>query len=164
MIKGGKTLADFPIETFFGPPKIIDARDQKTLNTNLLNVANIQEGDIVLFFTNHSQYFGKPTYYDSWPCMTEDLAKALVKAEVKMVGFDTPSPDTSPYSIHKILLGANILILENLTNLSLLQNHSQIEFTALPLNLNTDGSPVRAIAKLTHTHSNPLEDKAESCC
>ncbi|MGA1232838.1 MAG: hypothetical protein ACO3VR_02730, partial [Lutimaribacter sp.] len=50
--------------------------------------------------------------------------------------------------IHRILLGANITIVESLKNLHLIQQ-DRIEFIALPLKLHQgDGSPVRALARI----------------
>ena len=48
--------------------------------------------------------------------------------------------------IHKILLGANITIVEGLTNLDKLK-HNKVTFVAAPLKIeNGDGCPCRAFA------------------
>ena len=39
----------------------------------------------------------------------------LVERGVHLVGIDTPSPDRDPHPVHYILLGANMVIVENLT-------------------------------------------------
>ena len=50
--------------------------------------------------------------------------------------------------IHRILLGADITIVEGLKNLHTIEQ-DQIEFIALPLKLRDgDGSPVRALARI----------------
>lgn len=65
-----------------------------------------------------------------------------------MVGTDTPSPDKSPYLIHKILLKGDVLIIENLTNLESLLSHSEFEVIALPIRFEAEASPIRVVAKV----------------
>jgi len=86
-------------------------------------------------------------YFEEYPAFTEEFAQALVEAQVKMVGMDTPSPDYAPYPIHKLLLSNDILIIENLTNLDKLLN-KQCEIVALPINTETDGALARVIARV----------------
>jgi kynurenine formamidase len=50
--------------------------------------------------------------------------------------------------VHKILLGANILIVENLTNLQALLAVSEFEVIALPPKFEADAGPVRAVARV----------------
>src|SRR3989344_89535 len=73
-------------------------------------------------------------------------AKAA-ELQVNLIGLDTPSPDRTPFAVHKILLGAGILIVENLTNLEQLLNQ-KFEVVALPAKLETDAAPTRVIAML----------------
>jgi len=49
------------------------------------------------------------------------LGDFFVEKKIKLLGMDLPSPDKYPFRIHKKLLENNILIIENLTNLSELQ-------------------------------------------
>jgi len=54
--------------------------------------------------------------------------------------------DQAPYPAHKVLLGAGVPIVENLTNLDAIGAHL-FDLIVLPLRLaGRDGSPVRAIA------------------
>jgi kynurenine formamidase len=63
-----------------------------------------------------------------------------------MVGFDTCSADILPdFPVHKILLGNDMLIIENLTNIEQLSGHSFTVY-ALPIKLVVDGAPARVIA------------------
>jgi arylformamidase len=60
------------------------------------------------------------------------------------------SPDHEPFNVHKILLSAGVLIIENLTNLDELSGK---EFTvyALPVKLQIDGAPARVIAQINNS-------------
>ncbi len=60
---------------------------------------------------------------------------------------DTPSPDKDPYTVHRILLKEEILIIESLKNLSELLDVKKFEITALPAKFEADSAPVRVIAR-----------------
>lgn len=140
MVKDGKTLDQIPIEQFIGRGRLVEG-----LDFTQVKQAGIEEGDIVLFKTGMADHWGKDEYYKKYPEISEEVANYLVEKKVKMVGMDIASPDHPPFKIHKILLGANVLIIENLTNLDKLVGK---EFTvyALPIKLALDGAPARVIA------------------
>ena len=65
-----------------------------------------------------------------------------------MVGVDAGSVDTmDDFPIHKILLAAQVLIIENLTNLNQLAG-KDFRVYALPVKLDVDGAPARVIAEV----------------
>ena len=78
--------------------------------------------------------------------MSEAAAVWLVERGVHLVAFDTPSPDRDPHSVHYILLGANMVIVENLTGLER-SAATVFELIVVPLPLEgLEASPVRALA------------------
>ncbi len=146
MIAGGKTLDQVPTEQFVGRGHIIEV--DKEFDLESVKRANVKEGDIVLFRTGMSEHYHEPVYFEDYPVMSEEVADYLVECKVKMVGVDAGSVDnTDHFPIHKALLGGNVLIIENLTNLDMLAGK---EFTiyALPIKLDVDGAPARVIAEL----------------
>ena len=147
-IAGGKKLSEFGPETFIGRGILIDARG-KTIDSTLLKESAIQKGDIVLVRTDMSKKFRDEDYYTNTPVLTEEFAQALVKAGVKMVGMDMNGPDKEPFNVHKILLGAEILIIENLTNLDKLAGVKEFEVIALPIYFDAEAAPARVIAKIS---------------
>ena len=146
MIAGGKRISDVPIETFTGPGVLIDARGYELIPATLLDQKIIPKGSILLILTGFSSKVGQPEYYESNPEISSDFAERAVKLGVKMVGMDMQSPDRPPFPVHKILLGNDVLILENLTNLEALLNADSFTITALPLKIPADASPARVIA------------------
>ena len=81
---------------------------------------------------------------------------ALPPAGVRLVGVDTLSPDETvldaaaaaqhEYAFHKVVLGAGVVIAENLTGLEEIMDGEWV-VSMLPLKLGgCDGSPVRAVA------------------
>lgn len=148
MLEGGKSLDQFPIEQFVGNGKLVEV---KSTDFGAVKAADIQEDDIVLFRTGMSDKYHDPVYFEDYPAMSEEVAQHLVEAKVKMVGVDTCSVDNQDgFPIHKILLAGNVLIIENLTNLSQLTG-KDFKVYALPLNLQVDGSPARVIAEMKET-------------
>ena len=86
-----------------------------------------------------------------------EAAKWLTKFNLKGIGFDSFSVDKiiSAHVVtsenlpnHHILLGKEILLIENLTNLDKLPEGA-FAFQCVPLKIeNADGSPIRPIAML----------------
>ena len=118
MIEGKTDLSVLPVNRLLGSGAVIDCRDQRTITFDIGTYENtIRENDIVLFLTGHDSLFGDAKYFEVYPELTDKCADFLVNKRVNMVGFDTPSPDKYPYSIHKKLFNADILIMENLSQI-----------------------------------------------
>jgi arylformamidase len=70
----------------------------------------------------------------------------LLDAGPGLGGTDAPSLDAEPYPVHRLLLGRDILIAENLRGLEHL-GPGPVTCAFLPLSITgTDGAPVRAVA------------------
>jgi kynurenine formamidase len=147
MIENGKKISDFAPDKFFGQGVLIDARD-KQINADLLQNLNLDSNSIVLVLTGHLKKFRNPDYYETMPEVQEDFAKILADKKIKILGLDTPTPDSSPFSIHKILLNQEVLIVENLTNLESLLGVDNFEVITLPLKIEANASFVRVVAKI----------------
>jgi arylformamidase len=146
MIAGGKTLDQISLEQFVSRGHLVEVAGGFT--QEVLEQADIRAGDIVLFHTGMSKYYYEPAYFETYPVMSEDVARYLVAQKVKMVGVDAGSVDDADgFPIHKILLGGNVLIIENLTNLDALAD-KEFSVYALPIKLNVDGAPARVIAEV----------------
>lgn len=147
MIDGGKTLDQIAIEQFIGRGRLIEVENGK-FDLAKIKLAGIEAGDIVLFHTGMDKKYYDPSYYaNSRPQMTKDVANYLVEQQVKMIGVDMCSPDIEPFPVHRILLGADVLIIENLTNLEQLSGKEFIIY-ALPIKFALDGAPARVIAQI----------------
>jgi kynurenine formamidase len=147
MVDGGKTLDQLSPEQFIGHGCLIEVKNKK-FDIGLVKSAGIEAGDIVLFNTGMGELYHDPAYYaETRPAMSEEIARYLVEKKIKMAGFDMCSPDLPPFPVHHILLSAEVLIIENMGNLSALAGK---DFTvyALPLKLQLDGAPARVIARI----------------
>ncbi len=146
MIAGGKALDQFPIDKFIGRGVYIKVNSRK-FDLEQVRKADIREDDIVLFHTGMSAVYHKSEYYDNYPAMARDIANYLVGEKVKIVGVDMCSVDHGPFGVHKILLGNNILIIENLVNLQTLAE-KKFRVYAFPLKLQIDGAPTRVVVEM----------------
>ena len=80
--------------------------------------------------------------------LTAAAAQLIVDCKVRLIGVDFPSVDRPPHPAHLVLLGHDVLIVENLTNLAAIGDNA-FNFSAIPLAIaGRDGSPVRAFAKI----------------
>lgn len=145
MIDGGNNLDVTPVDQFVGRGVCIPIKD--AFNLDEIKQFDIKAGDIVLFSTGMEKLYHDQKYFDDYPPIPEDVANYLVSKKIKMVGVDMCSPDHEPFPVHKILLGAGILIVENLTNLDQLVG-KEFNVIALPIKLQIDGAPARVIAEL----------------
>lgn len=146
MLAGGRRISDLPLETCIGPGCLLDVRGQNLISWLPNYEKQVKEGDIVLLYTGHDSWFGTPYYFTDNPLLDVGFAKALLRKRVRLLGMDLPSPDGPPFPVHKLLLGAGIFLLENLTNLKGLLAWPEFEVVALPLNIWADGAPARVIA------------------
>ena len=85
--------------------------------------------------------------YRDFPEVAPEFARELVSLGVSIIGLDTPSPDRSPFEVHKILLAAQVPIIENLTNLEALVAVDEFDVVALPAKLQCEAAPVRVVAR-----------------
>jgi len=167
--KKGKKIDEFPVQRFVGDGVLIDVSgksDRELIEPEDVEAyrTEIAEGDFVIFRTGRDKYFGTPRYY-LHPFLSPQGAQLLVKMGVSLVGIDAlnidptyyeiteadtsaknlPDAEEYGYPVHDILLGNDLLIVENLCNLEKIRQIKGI-YSFLPLKLkDADGSPIRAV-------------------
>jgi kynurenine formamidase len=108
------------------------------------------KGKAVLFHTGWSRYWGEPQYADH-PFLTRAAARALEQGGARLAGVDFLVIDDRQdpqRPVHVTLLGRQILIVENLTNLDSLPK-TGFTFHAAPVKVaGAAAFPVRAYAVL----------------
>lgn len=140
-------LNEFPLDQFVGDACLLNAAGQDIIDYKEEYEQLIQENQIVIIYTGHSERYGQPAYFTEHPILTVAFAELLIRKRVKMIGLDTPSPDKYPFEVHKCLFQNKILIAENLTNVKELLNVNAFEIIALPLRIRADSSLARVIAR-----------------
>jgi kynurenine formamidase len=154
---GPGTIDTTPLERCMGSAWVINLdgiEDQcEIMIADLGRVSNeFKSGESLLLRTGWSRHVGNPQHYrDHFPRISEELAHWCVDNQVNILGVEPPSVanvnDMAELTrIHQILLGANITIVEGLTNLDSL-TEEKVFFVAAPLKIEGgDGCPCRAFA------------------
>lgn len=153
MLSDGPYLDNLDVEHFIGNAIIVDFSNEKTelINISSLKVyeEKIKNAEFVIIKTGWSKYWGHEKYYEDFPSLSEESAKWLSEFNLKGIGIDAISIDnmkSTTFTVHKVLMQKNIIIIENLTNLDSIRSEYFI-LSIMPLkNKNADGSPVRAIS------------------
>ena len=114
----------------------------------------LEPGDALVLRTGWEDRAGDESYREH-PYFSGELCDWLIEREVNWVGIDFLTPDKPPsereegfdYPVHTALLGNDVLIAENLTNLGEI-GEKRVDLIAMPLRLRgLDGSPARIAAK-----------------
>jgi kynurenine formamidase len=168
LVSDGPTLDDYPIETFaFDAVRVsipdLDPRQPITRSdfrdaTDLPDFDSaLREADLVAAHTGWDAHWGSSAYLDH-PYLAPVFAGWLADRECH-VGIDAISVDPTPtgratpgepdeFPAHRALLGADRLVVENLTGLSSVPE--RFTLLAFPLAVpDADGAPVRAVARLS---------------
>jgi len=146
----GATIERLDLRQLVLPGLRIDcpaAQPHQPLGPELLAGQDVA-GKAVLLNTGWSSYWGKPTYFEH-PFIGAELARALRDQGAKLVGCDflaADDPNDPQRPAHVALLNANILIVENLTQLSLLPPGPFIFHAAPARVVGAAAFPVRAYA------------------
>lgn len=141
-------INEISLERFAGRGCLLDVRGEKTIEFKQEYKDIVDEDDIVILFTQFSDKYGTHEYFTDHPVIKEDLADFFTERKIKMLGMDFPSPDRYPFKIHKKLFDNNILIMENLTNLSELVHVEKFNIMAFPLKVRAEASIVRVVASI----------------
>ena len=141
-------INEIPLNNFVGNGCLLDVRGEKIIGFKQEYIDVVNENDIVILFTSHSDKYGTKEYYKNHPVINEELADFFIEKKIKMLGMDLPSPDKYPFEIHKKMFQNNILIIENLTNLFELVNINNFNIIAFPLKIKAEASIVRVIASI----------------
>jgi arylformamidase len=147
-IRGGRTVDQLDLEVLLGPCRVVEVvTGGRPLSRADLQPFDLQPGARVLLKTRPSQRPGGPVFSPDFTALDPSAADHLCERRVRLVGIDSPSIDVwgvDDFPCHKRLLGANILILENLVLQHVVPGFYSL--IAVPLNLvAADGCPVRAL-------------------
>lgn len=133
-LSNGKTIEKIGLESFVGDCFV--ARFEGDLTAN--DAANILEKANAAGASERILIAGKAT-------VTAEAARVFAQSKIKLLGNEsqTVGPEDAPMEVHKILLGADVVLLEGIV----LKNVDEGKYflSAAPLNLGgCDGAPCRA--------------------
>ena len=154
LISEGAGIGAYGPDRFVGHGLVLDARgldDNAAIPVTVLKSVTgaTWPGWFAVVRTDWDHYWGHERYFRH-PYLSSELATELVAAKVGLVAIDALSVDSTVdegSQAHAILLGADVLIAENLCNVRSLDPTRSHMFAFLPLSLGSaDGSPARVVA------------------
>lgn len=155
------TLDTMPPETFWGLALLVDARGAagREIETSELApyAGKLAEADFLLLRTGWEDKFGTEEYMTGFPTLSREAAEYALSLGLRGFGFDTISADRAESEecpIHRTLLSAGALIIENLRGLKELPEGETFPLAALPMPLaRAEGAPARVMALLENSGS-----------
>lgn len=163
VVQGAPFIGEIPLDKVIGEAVILDLMskgyDNAVIGPEDLEpfADDICEGDIVIMRTDWAaKKWNSPdlSYWLESPVLSVEGAQWLVQKKPKAVVFDCfeeygarlPNFKPDDFAMHKVILGAGIIIIEGVINLDQLKN-KRVKFFAVPLKImNTEAAPARIFA------------------
>ena len=159
VFKDGITTAEISLEQVIGEAVTIDlsfvgANHRITVDDLKRGGADkVKKGDIVLLRTDWTdKMYGKwPEYFTQSPFFPPESAEWLVAKGPKSIGFDffeeycarLPDFTSEDFPMHRVILGAGIVIMEGITNLGALPRRRVPFYAPFYKIEGTEGAPAR---------------------
>jgi kynurenine formamidase len=157
-VEDGATLDQLSPSALVGRAYCLEVlRDEPVPITadELKSAVDLEPGDALLIRTGWDDRYGEEPYVDRHPYLAVDAAEWVVATGLRLIGMDTISPDLPmsmrkpdfAYPVHRTLLGAGTLIVENLNLREIAHQWSTLFVGVLNVS-GGDGAPARALAVL----------------
>lgn len=164
-IANGKKVKDILLENLIGKSNIFDIsninHDKEIKLEDIITLKNPNEKKysiendlkkelkkVIILKTGWYNNWGEENYFTENPFISKEVANSFVENNISGVAIDSPSVDSyGENTIHKILLKNNIWIVENLTNMSKI-NEGIYKSFFIPLNIDAEASFIRAFIEI----------------
>lgn len=151
-VAGAPAIDEIPLERLHGPATVVrtDLPPGAELRAADLEATDIGADEIVILDTGWWRHPGDGDH----PYLGAEAARWLAGRAVKLLATDLPTPDLPTsrrepgfdWPAHRVLLGAGVLIAENLANLGRLP--ARVEAMVMPLPIvGADGAPARVLVR-----------------
>jgi kynurenine formamidase len=148
----GLTVDRLDLRRGFGPAWVLDysakaPKEEISVAELQVHADKIRAGSRLIFRTGWDRVYPAERYFTDMPSLSVEACRYLVERGVVCVAIDAPSVNGSDFATaHRLLLEAEVLIIESLRGLERLQG-DRVILVALPLRIRgRDGSPCRAVA------------------
>jgi arylformamidase len=164
VFKDGITTAEISLDQVIGEAVTIDlsfveANHRISIDDLKRGGADkVKKSDIVLLRTDWTdKMYGKwPDYFTQSPFFPPESAEWLVAKDPKSIGFDffeeycarLPDFTSEDFPMHRVILGAGIVIMEGITNLGALPRQRVPFYAPFYKIEGTEGAPARFFAKI----------------
>ena len=140
---------ELPLDAFFGLATVVDV----TASSEEIELDTIEAGigsePIERLLLKTGCTIGSGSFPESWPCLSESCARALLGRGLRLLGVDAPSVDdrrSKTLPVHKMIFSGNGCILENIDLRRI--PAGAYELMAFPIKImGLDAAPVRAILR-----------------
>lgn len=148
MLEDQGLISDVSLSYLSGRARLLNTVGEKVITVKDKYNDLIEKDDIIIIKTGFAAKYGKEEYYREHPVISKELAEFFINKEIKLLGFDMPSPDHSPFKIHHKLFDNDIFILENLCNLEKLPELEIFKLFIFPLKVRAEAAPCRVGAEI----------------
>ena len=143
MLNDGEKIGGIPLDRFIGKCRVLDLTRAKGMITEKdLKGSDIKKGEIILLKTRNRP---EKEFDTGFAFVGREAATYLAKKKIKTLGVDSlgVERDQPGHDTHRILFSNDITIIEGLELSGI--KHGDYFLVALPLRINADASPVRAV-------------------
>ena len=153
-IEGAPGISSLPLDVLLGQARVVEIpADADAVVESHVRPEALQGATRVLFKTRNSAFWEAPRgqFREDFAYIEPDAARALVRAGVRLVGFDYLSVEkfgSEDFATHLALLSAGVVIVEGLDLRSV--GAGLYELCCLPLKIaagSGDGAPARAVLR-----------------
>lgn len=148
-IEGAATVDQLPLEILIGKARVIELSVLHGIDRKDLAAYDLRDDLRLLLKTRMSGQLQKRAFQEDFVYLTEDAARYLVQAGIKLVGIDYLSIEkfgSTDFAAHHVLLGAGVVVIEGL-DLSEVEE-GEYDLICLPLRIvGADGAPARVVLR-----------------
>ncbi|HEX8559300.1 MAG TPA: cyclase family protein [Pyrinomonadaceae bacterium] len=153
-IEGAQALAALPLDALLGEARVVEVpADAPAVEERHVGAEALRGATRVLFKTRNSAFWGEPggRFREDFTYIEPAAARALVRAGVRLVGFDYLSIEkfgSEDFGTHLALLSAGVVVVEGLDLRAVAPG--LYELFCLPLKIaagSGDGAPARAVLR-----------------
>ena len=151
-LAGGAGVDALPLDVLIGPAWVVYFAGQGPLTASMFAEAAIPPGTIRLLIRSANSDGVGEAFDPDFVTLAPDAAAWLLDHGIRLVGIDGPSIeayDASDDPVHRTLLAAGVIIVENLALAGVAIG--AYELTCLPLPIaGCDGAPARVVLATSH--------------
>jgi len=143
-----QTVDELALRDLIGPARVVTVRSKDLVRLSDLKGVDLRKVKRVLFKTRNSKRIGDGKFHRDFVALSPEVAVALGKHRVRVVGTDGMSVDPmgEEPAAHFALLGSGAVLIENI-NLTGVPA-GEYELICLPLKLiGGDGAPARVVLR-----------------
>jgi arylformamidase len=146
-VPGGKTIDQLSLSVLVGAAWVVNVGAVDKVTAEVLASVGVPAGVTRLLIRTRNSERARTSFDSDYVALTSDAADWVLSRGIRLIGIDGPSvePYVSPGNpVHRALLGAGLIIVENLALADIRPDGYRLVCLPLPI-ANGDGAPARVI-------------------